>query len=104
MSACTKPSEVFVCEHVNAGQPYDLLVMDADAAMVDTAFCHWCAEAAAGMLEVVPEYEAAGAMDEWEEKLRFNARVQVICRDCARGLHIPDRTPDGEHVWERPVQ
>ena len=101
MPVCARPSEVVVCEHVNEGQPYDVLVMDEHDEFVGTAFCAECAQAGAQLLEVLPEYEKKGAMEEWYEKMCFNTRSQGICRECARELHIPDTTPNGEHLWER---
>ena len=102
--SCNRPTEVLVCQHVNAGGPYDRLMMNATDVLVDGAMCEECAQALEQMVEVMPEYERLNLMEEYWSKVRFNVPIQNICRACARSLGIPDKTPNGEHVWSRPVQ
>ncbi len=98
---CGNPTEVSVCQHVDAGQAFDFLA--STDGLVDSAFCAECSALVDEHLERygdAPEQVYADAF----ERLKDYCGFQNICRECARELGIPDATPNGERFWFRPVQ
>lgn len=110
MAACVSKAEVYVCEHVLAGQAYDFLGSVSDDGTVDGALCYECAtvlfemmDRAEGRVPGIAAYSDAELQDA-HQRFREFIGAKDLCRRCARDLHIPDKTPNGEYTWHRPVQ